>query len=669
MADNKTQIIITAKDDTRAAIASVHAGLTTMTSQAAALGLQMGALAGFASAGAFSLMAKQAIDAADAIGKMSQKIGITAESLSALNYAGKLSDVSMEQLSTGLKKLSVNLNEMAAGGSNDAGAALKALGISATDAEGKLRSADDVFSDISDAFESMKDSSGKTALAVALFGRAGADLIPMLNQGREGLRGAADEASAFGLIVGGEAAKAAEEFNDNLTRLSAASEGVGQKIAGDLLPPLSELAKEMVEGAKSGTGLTNVFGGALKTTLEAVVVLGANVAYVFKQIGVEIGGMAAQLAALARLDFNQFKLIGEAMREDAQKARAEVDAFSNRVLNPTSQLPFSGRSRVGAGEKSDAPIFSSSAGKSAAAQITEGERLIQQLRDRLLATQDLNEVERLEAQFADEKYKKITTGERETALAIAGQIDLRKQINTELDEELKRIEAINKANESDAARLASLIGATDSGKDAQRMMDENFMARQLGEGRVDLSVYNEVIAKLREVKTEGKTTFDELKSAIDGWGKQSAKAIADFAISGKGSFSDLTKSILSDIGQMMIYSSIKPFFDNISSKNTGVGSLLSGLFGGGRATGGPVNPGEFYVVGEKGPEILVPGTSGTVIPNGATGGGSTNVSISIDASGTRSEGDAGSAKELARRLDAAVRNVLMSEKRPGGLLA
>ena len=89
-------------------------------------------------------MAKQAIDAADGLGKMAQKVGVSVESLSALEYAGKLSDVSLEQLGTGLKKLSVSLNEVATNADGDAAAAFKAIGVSVKDASGNLRNADEV---------------------------------------------------------------------------------------------------------------------------------------------------------------------------------------------------------------------------------------------------------------------------------------------------------------------------------------------------------------------------------------------------------------------------------------------------------------------------------------------------------------------------------------------
>lgn len=77
----------------------------------------------------------------------------------------------------------------------------------------------------------------------------------------------------------------------------------------------------------------NVFADAIAVVFETVAVLGVNVAYVIKQIGVELGGLAAQAAAVARLDFSAAREIGRLMRDDAAAARREVDALSERILN------------------------------------------------------------------------------------------------------------------------------------------------------------------------------------------------------------------------------------------------------------------------------------------------------------------------------------------------
>lgn len=600
MADNKTQIIITAKDETRAAIASAQQGLQSLTTGAASLGLQLGALGGVASLGGLGLMAKQAIDAADNLGKMAQKVGVSVESLSALEYAGKLSDVSLEQLGTGLKKLSVNLNEVATNADGDAAAAFKAIGVSVKDAAGNLRNADDVFADVAEAFAGMKDGAGKTALAVQIFGKAGADLIPMLNAGAKGLAEMRSEAEALGLVFTGDAAKQAEAFNDNLTRLAESSRGFGNEVATIVLPTLSQLAQEFVNSAKEGTGFASMLGAGLKTTLEAIAVTGANVVYVFKAIGSEIGGIAAQMAALARGDFQGFKFIGEAMKEEAAKARAELDKLEQRILNP--QAPEAGTARA----QRDAPIFGG--GKDKAGK-----------KEKELSAEDMayGGYKGAYKDFVD-AIKRVT----DNAAAAA-------DAEVQIEEEKQK-------------RLRDLLGNTTTYKLAEYDKQKAALRDSLQIGEIDTSQFEEATAKINDSITkltdDGADKFKDLERAIDGWGKSSAKAMADFVTDGKASFSDLARSIINDLLQMAIYQNItKPLFEGVQS--SGFFGEIAGAFGfgGGRANGGPVTPGQYYVVGENGPEVLVPGMSGTVIPNGGGGGGMGLVVNIIEAPGRGGE--------------------------------
>ncbi len=87
-----------------------------------------------------------------------------------------------------------------------------------------------------------------------------------------------------------------------------------------------------------------------------------------------------------------------------------------------------------------------------------------------------------------------------------------------------------------------------------------------------------------------------------------------------------------------------------------------------KAEGGPVSGGRSYIVGEKGPEVFTPGVSGGITPNHALGG-STNISVSVDASGTSVQGDEPNGEELGRLVAAAIQSELIKEKRPGGLLS
>lgn len=96
--------------------------------------------------------------------------------------------------------------------------------------------------------------------------------------------------------------------------------------------------------------------------------------------------------------------------------------------------------------------------------------------------------------------------------------------------------------------------------------------------------------------------------------------------------------------------------------------LTGGLKLGKRAAGGPVSAGAPYIVGERGPELFVPGRSGTIVPNNAMGG-TTSVIVNVDAKGTRAEGDSGIANQLGKVVAAAVKAEIVKEQRPGGLLA
>ena len=87
-----------------------------------------------------------------------------------------------------------------------------------------------------------------------------------------------------------------------------------------------------------------------------------------------------------------------------------------------------------------------------------------------------------------------------------------------------------------------------------------------------------------------------------------------------------------------------------------------------RANGGPVKGGSTYLVGERGPEMFSPGVSGMITPNHALGG-STNIVVNVDASGSSVEGDEQNSRELGRIISAAIQSELINEKRPGGLLA
>jgi len=178
---------------------------------------------------------KKAADYGDMLAKTSQKTGITVEALSGLKLAAELSDVSIEGLAAGLAKMSRTMND-AQQGSKEAQEAIQRLGITVTDGSGKMKSMDDLLGEVADKFQVMPDGVEKSAMAMEIFGRAGVQLIPLLNQGSKGLKDTRAEAEQLGIVMSGPAAKASEEFNDQITRLKTAFLGIAITIAQTLMP-------------------------------------------------------------------------------------------------------------------------------------------------------------------------------------------------------------------------------------------------------------------------------------------------------------------------------------------------------------------------------------------------------------------------------------------------
>ena len=135
---------------------------------------------------AFVSMSTEALKSMDDLTKLAQSTGVAVEQLSALTYAADLSGVSQDQLGTAFVRLSRNISD-ANQGIGEAQKGFDALGISVKNADGTLKSADTVLGEVAGKFATFADSTEKTALAVNLFGRSGADLIPLLNAGSEGI--------------------------------------------------------------------------------------------------------------------------------------------------------------------------------------------------------------------------------------------------------------------------------------------------------------------------------------------------------------------------------------------------------------------------------------------------------------------------------------------------
>ena len=230
----------------------VSGGLKGLAGAAGGLSGALGSLVPLATGAGLAAMAKGAIDAADDMNDLSQKTGVSVESLSKFQQAANASGTSIEGVSKAMIKLNRNLATDNAG----AAEALTSLGISATDASGKLKSTDAIMLEVADKFAKMPDGANKTAAAMALFGKAGADMIPMLNGGSK----AVTDLSA---TMTGAFAKGADSLNDKLAALQGRLLALGVNIGTALMPALNVIADLVM-------GLANAFA-AMPGPLQAIV--------------------------------------------------------------------------------------------------------------------------------------------------------------------------------------------------------------------------------------------------------------------------------------------------------------------------------------------------------------------------------------------------------------
>lgn len=202
----------------------------------AAVGLALGV--GVGAAIAFAGSIKNAINEADKMGKIAQSIGTSVEALSSLAYAANLSEISVEELSSGITRLNRALIDAQQNALSPAAQAFRALGINIQG----VKSGADLIPQMAGAFERLADGAGKTDVAAQLFGKnLGTKFIPFLNQGTEAIKAQREEAVALGQVYTGEMAKAADQFNDDLERLQKSGTGLAIKLANDLLPVLNQV--------------------------------------------------------------------------------------------------------------------------------------------------------------------------------------------------------------------------------------------------------------------------------------------------------------------------------------------------------------------------------------------------------------------------------------------
>jgi len=503
------------------------------------------AMALILTAGAFSRVVTGAINQADAFGKLSRQTGIAADSLQAYVNAGKLAGVEQSTIEKGLRRLAQSQRE-ADQGIKTYSESYEALGISVRDSDGNLKSSEVLLGDIAERFSDMPNGATKAALAMEIFGRSGAQLIPLLNAGREELEKWNYETSE------GFAANA-EYFNDQLTMLSFGFDGFRKQLADALLPALNSVLKvfrKLFESGNDWEGFFKVVGFGFR-----------SIAFVVMSTIVAVEELIHLIGAIGKRAQKMFGMDTKGMNESAEKYR-------------------------------------------------EGRR------ERFKRNQ--------------EAFKAITIGQSEAGDA---------------------------------------YGFNKGTKDANLL--ETQLAKTFG-----AQMKSKITSFKDSIKTVGEAMSDVVIKGIKGM----EDSLVDFVMTGQLEFRKLANSIIRDMVRIAIQQTITaPFgdwfgglFRGGKSTNLGMtqGSFMKSQpkFRGHMANGGHVVGGSSYLVGERGMELFTPTTSGTITPNNQLG--NTSVVVNVDAKGqSQVQGDQGQAAALGRAISAAVKQELVKQKRPGGVLS
>jgi hypothetical protein len=193
-------------------------------------------VAALAGAGSLGEVVTRSIELGDTLNKAAIKAGITGRAMSELAYAAKLSDVDIGSLSTALKKMQIALSEAASGG-KDQNLTLQALGLTIRDLKGL--SPEKQFELLGDRINRLKDPSDRARAAVELFGKAGSDLLPLFEQGAEGIRKAREEAQKLGASFSDDQIKKLADADDAIKRLKASAEAFALTLTAKAAPALT----------------------------------------------------------------------------------------------------------------------------------------------------------------------------------------------------------------------------------------------------------------------------------------------------------------------------------------------------------------------------------------------------------------------------------------------
>jgi len=291
------------------------------------IGLGMAAM-GAAILGAAAMSVKSWANMGDEIAKMARKTGMSTEALSELRHAAMLSGTDLATVEKATKRMSKAISD-AGDGMATYVRAFEKVGLQASDFAGMKP--EDAFIKIAEAIADVEDPLLRAAVAQDLFGRAGMDLLPMFDQGAEGLKAMREEAHKANIVFSEEGAKAAEDLTDAMQRVEDATQGLKNAIAVALAPQIEEIAEKveafvikLIDWAKAnpeliGTivklGVALIGAGGLLIALNQIIVAFRGLAIALAVVHAFLGPVGwAKLAAGALAAAGAILLINQMIK-------------------------------------------------------------------------------------------------------------------------------------------------------------------------------------------------------------------------------------------------------------------------------------------------------------------------------------------------------------------
>jgi hypothetical protein len=606
-----------------------------------------GAIATFAT-GAFAGWIKESIDAADAAAETAQTIGISIEAYQGLSFAASTAGVEQEGLTGALTKFNKTISQAAAGGKKQA-AAFADIGVSVRDANGNLKTADGLLLEVADKFQGYADGANKTALAQDLFGKSGAKLIPLLNSGKQGITDLMTQAQRLGLVMSAEAAAAADTFNDNLTVLSGASRGMANNIATGLLPALNDIGGLMLDLADNSDTAADS-GSGLGTILKAVTAIALALGTELQAGAISLAGFAAAAVQAASGDFAIAGETLKAMKADIDAAEAKGAERIEKLFDGTYAKKAQEAAAVAREyakelkrlerQNAEAAAAAAAAAKATAKAVAAIDKQVVALQEQA-ATVGMTTTQTALYKLAQDGANESQLKSAAAALAV---VDAYDKSQKAIKDHTERVTAFNAVQESTFT-------------DGQKLLDEyqtkvETLRKSLNAGDINQTQYDNVMDGLDKGLSKAQDKLTETKDVMSVFADEAARNAQDafanflfdpFADGVDGMAANFGKVLQRMVAEAAAAQLMQDALGKVGADGERTGGFLSaGLkaastffgFGGGKAVGGPVEAGKLYEVGENdapemfmanGRQFLIPGNSGSIKPQGVTGGRSTQV--------------------------------------------